>query len=68
MMNANQALGLMASMTPMGKQFAQFVQNFQQMKKDPKQAVQELLDSGEMSQQQYENLRTQANKIMGTNF
>lgn len=68
MMNANQALGLMASMTPMGQQFAQFVQNFQRMNKNPQQAVQELLNSGEMTQQQYENLRTQANKIMGTNF
>lgn len=68
MMNPNQALGLMASMTPMGQQFAQFVQNFQRMNKNPQQAVQELLNSGEMSQQQYENLRTQANNIMGTNY
>lgn len=53
---------------PMVKRFSQFVQNFQKMNKNPQQAVQELLNSGEMSQQQYESLRRQANSIMGTNF
>lgn len=50
------------------QQFRTFVENFQKMQRNPKEVVQELLNSGQMSQQQYENLRKQANQIMGMNL
>lgn len=50
------------------KQFQTFVDNFQKMGRNPKEVVQELLNSGQMSQQQYETLRKQANQIMGMNL
>ena len=53
---------------PMMAQFETFVRNFAKMGKNPQQTVQELLNSGQMSQQQYESLRNRANSIMGTNY
>ena len=47
------------------KQFQTFVDNFQKMGRNPKEVVQELLNSGQMSQQQFETLRQRTNKIMG---
>ena len=67
----NMATGLMQTMAarnPSAQKFANFVSNFAKLKQNPQEAVQKLLDSGEMSQQQYENLRQQANRIMGTNY
>lgn len=49
-------------------QFSTFVNNFKKMNKDPQQAIQELLNSGQMSQQEYNQLRQIANQILGTNF
>ena len=54
-------------MNNMMQRFQNFVQNFQRMNKNPQQMAQELLDSGQMSQQQYEMLRQEVNRIMGTN-
>lgn len=45
--------------------FNQFKQNFQQSGIDPKQKVQELLNSGQMSQEQFNTLRMLANQITG---
>lgn len=47
------------------KQFQNFVNNFQKMGRNPQEVVQELLNSGQMSQQQFETLRQRTNKIMG---
>lgn len=49
------------------QQFQQFKQNWLQQNpnKSPQQAVQELLNSGKMSQQQFEQFRNMANSIMG---
>ena len=52
----------------MQNQFNQFVQNFRQGNQDPRQKIQELLDSGRMTQQQYNQLRQMANKFLGTNY
>ena len=51
----------------MFQQFQQFRQNWlsQNPNKSPQQAVQELLNSGKMSQQQYEQFRNIANQITG---
>ena len=51
----------------MMQQFQQFRQNWLQQNpnKSPQQAVQELLNSGKMSQQQFEQFRNMANSIMG---
>lgn len=43
------------------QQFAQFKKNFQG---DPQQAVLNLLNSGQMSQQQFNQLQNMANQIM----
>ena len=51
----------------MMQQFNQFRDNWlkQNPNKSPQQAVQELLNSGKMSQQQFEQFRNMANSIMG---
>lgn len=46
-------------------QFNQFRQNFQQSGIDPKQKVQELLNSGKMTQEQFNVFRMMANQITG---
>ena len=48
-------------------QFNQFQQNMQNQGINPQQKVQELLNSGQMSQQQFEQLRQIANQITGQN-
>ena len=49
----------------MMQQFQNFVTNFQKMQKDPRTAVQELLNSGKMSQAQYNQLSQMASQILG---
>lgn len=48
-------------------QFNQFQQNVQNQGINPQQKVQELLNSGQMSQQQFEQIRQLANQITGKN-
>lgn len=48
-------------------QFNQFQQNVQNQGINPRQKVQELLNSGQMSQQQFEQIRQMANQITGKN-
>lgn len=52
----------------MMQQFQTFVDNFQKMGRGPQSVVQELLNTGAMSQTQFNELRAQANQIMGTKF
>lgn len=40
----------------------------QQMRQDPRQQVQQMMNSGRMNQQQFEWCRQMANRIMGTNL
>lgn len=40
----------------------------QQMRQDPRQQVQQMMNSGQMNQQQFEWCRQMANQIMGTNL
>ncbi len=47
------------------QQFQNFAANFAKMQKDPRQTVQELLNSGQMTQQQYNQLSQMASQIMG---
>ena len=50
------------------QRFSQFVQNFRNtINLNPRDVVQEMLNKGQMSQQQFEALRRQTNQIMGTN-
>lgn len=35
---------------------------------NPRDIVQKMLDSGQMSQQQFNQIRNQANQILGTNY
>ena len=53
---------LFGNMSNMMKQFQQFRNNFQG---DPKQKVQELLNSGQMSQQQFNYLSQIAQQFQG---
>lgn len=48
-------------------QFNLFQQNVQNQGINPQQKVQELLNSGQMSQQQFEQIRQMANQITGKN-
>lgn len=47
------------------KQFGQFKQSVEQNGMDPRQQVQQLLNSGRMSQDQFNQLRDMANTITG---
>lgn len=47
------------------QQFQTFASKFAKMQKDPRQTVQELLNSGQMTQQQYNQLSQMASQIMG---
>lgn len=49
-------------------QFELFKQNMQRQNISPQQKVQELLNSGQMTQQQFEHLRQLANQITGKNI
>lgn len=51
------------------QQFGLFAQQFQggPQQMNPQMIVQQKLNSGEMSQQQFEQLRMMANQLMGTN-
>lgn len=53
--------GPLGNLMNMAQQFRQFQANF---KGDPRQEVQRLLDSGQMSQQQYNELRGMAQQFM----
>lgn len=57
-----QMLGNQMPMNNMVKQFQQFRQMFQG---DPRQQVQQLLNSGKVSQQQYNQAVQMANQFMG---
>lgn len=49
--------------------FNKFVSDYKgQWNQDPKEKVQQLLDSGKMTQEQYNQLRQFANKFLGTNY
>lgn len=50
------------------QQFGQFCQQFQGNQMNPQMQVQQFLNSGRMTQQQFEQIRQQANAIMGTNY
>ena len=49
-------------------QFDNFARNFQQGGQNPQQVVQQLLNSGQMSQSQFNQLRNIANQITGLRF
>lgn len=50
---------------PMMQKFRAFCDNFQRINKRPQDVVQELLNTGQMTQQQFEALRIKTNQIMG---
>lgn len=58
------------SISPIARQFANFAQNFRQNFNgvSPQAFAQQLMNSGQMSQEQFNNLRNMANQIMGTNY
>ena len=56
----------MNNMVNMLQRFNQFKQQFQNQ--DPEKMVQQLLDSGKMSQEQYKQFREMANSILGTKY
>ena len=55
---------------PMGmmQRFQQFCQQFQQNGQNPQQMVQQLLNSGKMSQAQFDQFRQVANSLLGTKY
>ena len=50
------------------QQFEAFARNFQQSGQNPQQIVQQLLNSGKMTQDQFNHLRGIANQITGQRF
>lgn len=61
-LGGGQMLGPMGQFGQMMQQFQQFRANFQG---DPKQEVEKLLQSGQMSQQQLNQLQAMAQQFMG---
>ena len=50
-------------------QFSEFAKQFKnQSNISPRERVQQLLDSGQMTQEQFNNLRSMANRLMGRNY
>ena len=47
------------------QQFKAFAQSFQQSGQNPRQVVQQLLNSGQMTQDQFNQLRNAANQLTG---
>ena len=64
----NNIFNLFGGIQNFQNQFNLFKQNMSQQNMDPKQKVQELLNSGKMTQQQFEQLRQIANRITGKNM
>lgn len=64
----NNIFNLFGGIQNFQNQFNLFKQNMAQQNTDPKQKVQELLNSGKMTQQQFEQLRQIANRITGKNM
>lgn len=50
------------------QRFEEFARNFQQSGQNPQQIVQQLLNSGQMTQDQFNQLRNIANQITGMRF
>ena len=66
-----QALANPQMMQSLQQQFQQFTQQLQgggAMPMNPQQLVQQKLANGEMSQSQFEQLRTMANTMMGVQY
>ena len=64
---ANPIFSMFGGFSNFQNQFQNFAQQMQgQM--NPQMQVQQLLNSGRMTQQQFENIRSIANGIMGTNY
>ena len=61
---------MFGNMQNMLSKFQQFAQNFQQQNSgnvNPQQMVQQLLDSGRMSQEQFNQIQNMANMFFGKN-
>lgn len=60
----------MANFMNFQQQFNNFAQNFQQQNQgvSPQQMVQNMLNNGQMSQQQFNTFRMMANQMTGMNF
>lgn len=65
-----QLLQLLQNPRNLMEQFSDFVQNFNQQYngQNPQQMVQQMLNSGQMSQAQFNQYRDIANKILGVRF
>ncbi len=65
MYNNNPIFNMFGGFANFINQFNQFRQNFMQSGMNPQQKVQELLNSGQMTQEQFNQLRGMANQITG---
>lgn len=65
-----QLLQLLQNPQNLMEQFSDFVKNFNQQYngQNPQQMVQQMLNSGQMSQAQFNQYREYANKILGVRF
>lgn len=69
--NMNPSQGFQnGSISPMAQQFANFAKNFRQMSQGitPQQFAQQMLNSGQMTQEQFRQFGALANQILGTNY
>ena len=68
-MALQQIMANQQNMNSLQQQFSQFSQQFQGAQNfNPQEMVQQKLASGEMTQQQFEQLRAMANQLMGVRY
>ena len=68
-MALQQIMANQQNMNNLQQQFSQFSQQFQGAQNfNPQEMVQQKLASGEMTQQQFEQLRAMANRLMGVRY
>lgn len=68
MFNIQQLLNFFGGMQNMQSRFNTFSNNFQKMGQNPQQMVQQMLNDGRMTQEQFNQLSAAANQLMGRNF
>ena len=68
MVDIQSMLNFFGGMQNMQTRFNNFATNFQQMGQNPQQMVQQMLNDGRMTQEQFNQLSAAANQLMGKKF
>ena len=67
-MNFQNILQVFGNMQNFQNKFNTFTQNFQKMNQNPRELVQDMLNDGRMTQEQFNQLSSIANMLLGNRF